>query len=40
MRRLCDPVNHRDLKDLISEIQQSYDRWYELTMAIEDDIFS
>ncbi|MFA6412901.1 MAG: ATP-binding cassette domain-containing protein [Syntrophales bacterium] len=47
---LCDPLSHReperikqthrDLKDLEREIEQSYDRWHELTMAMEDNILS
>jgi ATP-binding cassette subfamily F protein 3 len=47
---LCDPLSHRDperikqthrdLKDLEKEIEQSYDRWHELTMAMEDNILS
>ena len=47
---LCDPLSHRDperikqthrdLKDLEKEIEQSYNRWHELTMAMEDNILS
>ena len=47
---LCDPLSHREperikqthreLKDLEKEIEQSYNRWHELTMAIEDNILS
>ncbi|MEI6315401.1 MAG: ABC transporter ATP-binding protein, partial [Syntrophus sp. (in: bacteria)] len=47
---LCDPLSHReperikqtcrDLKDLEKEIEQSYDRWHELTLAMEDNILS
>jgi ATP-binding cassette, subfamily F, member 3 len=47
---LCDPQSHREparirqthreLKDLEREIEQAYDRWHELTIAIEDNILS
>jgi hypothetical protein len=47
---LCDPQSHREpekikqtcreLKDLEREIEQSYDRWHELTIAIEENILT